>query len=94
LTSILSLGVTTFVCLQQECVRVRRAEAAAFTRARPPSTQLPPPPPPARPRRRYQHEGVRESEWRFGHKLRPYIFDAIQLVDALPRACRGGGRGG
>ena len=42
----------------------------------------------AAPRRRYQHEGVRESEWRFGHKLRPYIFDAIQLVDALPRALR------
>jgi protein-tyrosine phosphatase len=50
LTSILRLGVTTFVCLQQE----------------------------------YQHEGVTESQWRSGEKLRPYIFDAIRLVDALP----------
>jgi hypothetical protein len=50
LTSLLKLGVTTFVCLQQE----------------------------------YQHEGVTEAEWRSGAKLRPYIFDAIKLVDALP----------
>lgn len=50
LTSILRLGVTTFVCLQQE----------------------------------YQHEGVLEHEWRSGAKLRPYIFDAIKLVDQLP----------
>ena len=50
LTSILGLGVTTFVCLQQE----------------------------------YQHEGVTEEEWRSGAKLRPYIFDAIRLVDTLP----------
>ena len=34
--------------------------------------------------RRYQHEGVREFEWRRGDKLRPYIFDAIALVDSLP----------
>jgi hypothetical protein len=27
---------------------------------------------------------VKESEWRAGYKLRPYIFDAIKLVDALP----------
>ena len=33
---------------------------------------------------RYQHEGVREFEWRAGYKLRPYIFDAIRLVDSLP----------
>jgi hypothetical protein len=50
LTSILRLGVTTFVCLQQE----------------------------------YQHEGVTETQWRSGEKLRPYIFDAIRLVDSLP----------
>lgn len=50
LTSILKLGVTTFVCLQSE----------------------------------YQHEGVSEAEWRSGAKLRPYIFDAIRLVDSLP----------
>lgn len=50
LTSILRLGITTFVCLQQE----------------------------------YQHEGVSEADWRSGHKLRPYIFDAIKLVDSLP----------
>ena len=29
---------------------------------------------------------MRETEWRFGHKLRPYIFDAIALVDSLPPA--------
>jgi hypothetical protein len=50
LTGILKLGITTFVCLQQE----------------------------------YQHEGVRDFEWRSGLKLRPYIFDAIKLVDSLP----------
>lgn len=50
LTSILRLGVTTFVCLQQE----------------------------------YQHEGVTEAQWRKGTALRPYIFDAIALVDTLP----------
>ena len=50
LTSILGLGVTTFVCLQLE----------------------------------YQHEGVTEEEWRSGAKLRPYIFDAVKLVDTLP----------
>ena len=50
LTSILKLGVTTFVCLQSE----------------------------------YQHEGVSEAEWRSGAKLRPYIFDAIRLIDSLP----------
>jgi len=50
LTSLLKLGVTTFVCLQLE----------------------------------YQHEGVTEAQWRSGAKLRPYIFDAIKLVDTLP----------
>ena len=50
LSSILRLGATTFVCLQQE----------------------------------YQHEGVLEHEWRSGAKLRPYIFDAIKLIDKLP----------
>ncbi len=50
LSSILRLGATTFVCLQQE----------------------------------YQHEGVLEHEWRSGAKLRPYIFDAIKLIDNLP----------
>jgi len=50
ITSLLRLGVTTFVCLQQE----------------------------------YQHEGVTEAEWRSGAKLRPYIFDAIKIVDSLP----------
>ena len=49
LTSILGLGVTTFVCLQLE----------------------------------YEHT-VTEEEWRSERKLRPYIFDAIRLVDALP----------
>ncbi len=29
---------------------------------------------------------MREHEWRSGVKLRPYIFDAIRLVDALPPA--------
>lgn len=52
LRGILELGVTTFVCLQQE----------------------------------YQHEGVTEADWRGGFKLRPYIFDAIHLVDTLPDA--------
>ncbi len=33
---------------------------------------------------RYQHDGVKEFEWRTGVKLRPYIFDAIKLVDVLP----------
>ena len=50
LSSILRLGVTTFVCLQLE----------------------------------YQHEGVTEAQWRGGSALRPYIFDAIALVDSLP----------
>ena len=59
LTSLLKLGVTTFVCLQQE----------------------------------YQHEGVTEAEWRTGAKLRPYIFDAIRLVDTLPEAFFPGGKG-
>ncbi len=49
LTSLLRLGVTTFVCLQQE----------------------------------YRHE-VSEAAWRGGDALRPYIFDAIKIVDALP----------
>ena len=44
------MGVTTFVCLQQE----------------------------------YQHDGVSEVDWREGRKLRPYIFDAIKIVDSLP----------
>ena len=59
LTSLLKLGVTTFVCLQQE----------------------------------YQHDGVTEAEWRTGAKLRPYIFDAIRLVDTLPEAFFPGGKG-
>ena len=57
LTSILGLGVTTFVCLQEE----------------------------------YQHD-VTEEEWRSGAKLRPYIFDAIRLVDALPPTFFKGGK--
>lgn len=57
LTGILKLGITTFVCLQQE----------------------------------YQHEGVKEHEWRSGLKLRPYIFDAIKLVDSLPPSSFPGG---
>lgn len=57
LTGILRLGITTFVCLQQE----------------------------------YQHEGVKEHEWRSGLKLRPYIFDAIKLVDSLPPTSFPGG---
>ena len=40
---------------------------------------------------RYQHEGVKEHEWRSGHKLRPYIFDAIKLVDTLPLSSFPGG---
>lgn len=39
---------------------------------------------PRRRHRRYEHEGVKEFEWRAGYKLRPYIFDAIKLVDSLP----------
>ena len=59
LTSILKLGVTTFVCLQQE----------------------------------YQHEGVTEAQWRSGTSLRPYIFDAISLVDTLPASFFPSGKG-
>jgi hypothetical protein len=57
LTSILGLGVGTFVCLQQE----------------------------------YQHDAT-EEEWRSERKLRPYIFDAIRLVDALPATFFKGGK--
>ncbi len=57
LTSILGLGVTTFVCLQQE----------------------------------YKHEAT-EEEWRGGAALRPYIFDAIRLVDTLPAGFFKGGK--
>lgn len=39
----------------------------------------------------YQHEGVAEHEWRSGAKLRPYIFDAIRLVDDLPPSSFPGG---
>ncbi len=56
LTSILGLGVTTFVCLQQE----------------------------------YLHDAT-EEEWRSERKLRPYIFDAIRLVDTLPAGFFRGG---
>ena len=28
----------------------------------------------------YQHEGVSESDWRMGFKLRPYIFDAARII--------------
>jgi hypothetical protein len=57
LTSILGLGVTTFVCLQQE----------------------------------YLHDAT-EEEWRSERKLRPYIFDAIRLVDTLPAGFFRGGK--
>ena len=40
---------------------------------------------------RYQHEGVKEVEWRSGAKMRPYIFEAIKLVDALPQSSFPGG---
>lgn len=49
LTSILQLGIGTFVCLQKE----------------------------------YQHHNVQEWEWREGRKLRPYIYDAVELIDEL-----------
>lgn len=79
LTHILKLGTTTFVCLQQECV----PRAPARWRA---AACLPSAARAARCVRRYQHEGVKEYEWRSGYKLRPYIFDAIKLVDTLPAA--------
>ena len=89
LKSILRLGITTFVCLQHECVgawllnscmRAQHAWRVApeLVNARAHTTTTPPP------SRRYQHERVHEWEWREGRKLRPYIYDAIKLVDTLP----------
>lgn len=72
LSSILQLGIKTFVCLQVCSANCPRAHLTSLT-AKPCPLQA-----------EYQHEGVREAEWRAGIKLRPYIFDAIRLVDDLP----------
>ena len=41
----------------------------------------------------YQHRNVTEAQWRSGEKLRPYIYDAVRLLDepwVFPDSATGG----
>ena len=40
----------------------------------------------------YVHDNVTEEQWRAGEKLRPYIHDAVKLVDTVPAEAFYGGQ--
>jgi hypothetical protein len=39
----------------------------------------------------YEHHGVTEEMWRSGQKLRPYIYDAVQILDEIDSSVWPGG---